>query len=92
MLQPSSICCLWCAVPCLPQILSLIRLELALRGVFAGNLFDLGSADSAARFESGGASASTFASTRDELVPRPWVVDHLQHALAAFSKVCIYPT
>ncbi len=39
------------------------RWELALRGVFAGNLFDLGAAASAKHFQEHGASAS-FASER----------------------------
>ena len=35
-----------------------------------GNIFDLGAAESAARYEEGGVS---FAATRDKLLPRPWV-------------------
>lgn len=44
------------------------RMELALQGVFAGNIFDLGSAETAELFASGGAA---FASTRTRLLPRP---------------------
>lgn len=52
------------------------RWEALVRGVFAGNLFDLGAAASAQHYKSNGGGAS-FASTRDSLVPRPWVIDHL---------------
>jgi hypothetical protein len=52
-----------------------------LRGVFAGNIFDLGTAASAALFESGGAGAGAFAATRAKLVPRPYVVDDMDAAV-----------
>ncbi|KAF5826462.1 hypothetical protein DUNSADRAFT_3028 [Dunaliella salina] len=52
------------------------RLELALRGVLAGNIFDLGASTSAALFDRDGAAAS-FVSTRTKLLPRPWVIDDL---------------
>ena len=42
------------------------------RGAFAGNIFDLGAATSAALYADGGVS---FHATRDALKPRPWCVD-----------------
>jgi type II pantothenate kinase len=62
-------------------------LELAVRGVLAGNVFDLGAAASAdlfARGEGGGADA--FFRTRDErLLPRPWCVDDLDALVDALA-------
>ncbi|GIL75193.1 hypothetical protein Vretimale_7880 [Volvox reticuliferus] len=55
------------------------ELELALRGVFAGNIFDLGAAASAELHAAGGGA---FASTRAQLLPRPWAVDNLDEVLA----------
>ena len=54
------------------------RLELALRGVFAGNVFDMGAAETAQRAEAAGdgGAAADFAKTRDSLLPRPWVRRH----------------
>ncbi|KAG2443788.1 hypothetical protein HXX76_002131 [Chlamydomonas incerta] len=52
---------------------------LALRGVFAGNIFDLGAAASAELHAAGGVS---FAATRDKLLPRPWAVDDFDQVLA----------
>jgi hypothetical protein len=51
------------------------RLELALRGVFAGNVFDMGCAETAQRAnEAGtGGAAGAFSATRGGLLPRPWV-------------------
>lgn len=46
-------------------------LEQALRGVFAGNIFDLGAAASAQRYESG--QGAGFHCALDQLLPRPWV-------------------
>ena len=43
-----------------------------MRGAFAGNIFDLGAATSAALYADGGGS---FHATRDVLKPRPWCVD-----------------
>lgn len=62
------------------------RWEVALRGVFAGNLFDMGAEASAAAFESGKAGAASFLATRDSLLPRPWVIDHLDAMLSAISS------
>lgn len=57
------------------------RLELALRGAFAGNIFDLGAQASAQAFASGG---TAFGATRASLVPRPWAVDDMDALLAYF--------
>lgn len=46
-------------------------LEAALRGVFAGNIFDLGAAASAERYKSG--EGAGFHCALDQLLPRPWV-------------------
>ncbi len=64
------------------------RLELVLRGVLAGNIFDLGAAGSAALFDRDGAAAS-FASTRDKLLARPWVVDDLDVCVQHLSTVSL---
>ncbi|GLC49183.1 hypothetical protein PLESTB_000191400 [Pleodorina starrii] len=58
----------------------LAELELALRGVFAGNIFDLGAAASAELHAAGGGA---FAATRAALLPRPWAVDNLGALLEA---------
>jgi type II pantothenate kinase len=54
------------------------RLEAALRGVFAGNIFDLGAAASAQQYKESGVS---FAATKARLLPRPWAVDELDALL-----------
>jgi len=51
-----------------------LALEVALRGVFAGNIFDLGAAASAERYESG--QGAGFHCALDQLLPRPWVSNH----------------
>lgn len=48
-------------------------LNAALRGVFAGNIFDLGAAASAHRYESG--QGAGFHCALEQLLPRPWVRD-----------------
>ncbi|MEW5301087.1 MAG: hypothetical protein WDW36_003968 [Sanguina aurantia] len=69
------------------------RLELALRGVFSGNIFDLGAAASAELYEAGGGS---FADTRAQLLSRPWAVDHLDAFLGrceagpAYAKAVMF--
>ncbi|CAL0321099.1 unnamed protein product [Lupinus luteus] len=50
------------------------RLESLVRGMFAGNVFDLGSAQLAEVFARDGMS---FSATCQNLVPRPWVIDDL---------------
>lgn len=54
----------------------------ALRGTFAGNIFDMGAAASADRYESGELS---FTATREGLLPRPWAVDDFDAALDALA-------
>ncbi|KAH9603550.1 hypothetical protein KSS87_011313 [Heliosperma pusillum] len=48
------------------------RVETLIRGIFAGNIFDLGSAELAEVFSKDGMS---FLATCQNLVPRPWVID-----------------
>ncbi len=48
------------------------RLDTLVRNAFAGNVFDLGVTESIERFRDRGAD---FFRTRDELPPRPWLVD-----------------
>eukprot|EP00208_Stichococcus_sp_RCC1054_P004226 CAMPEP_0206138814 /NCGR_PEP_ID=MMETSP1473-20131121/3709_1 /ASSEMBLY_ACC=CAM_ASM_001109 /TAXON_ID=1461547 /ORGANISM="Stichococcus sp, Strain RCC1054" /LENGTH=413 /DNA_ID=CAMNT_0053532341 /DNA_START=158 /DNA_END=1399 /DNA_ORIENTATION=- len=55
------------------------RLEKVLRGVIAGNIFDLGAAHGADLFNSG--KMPKFQDTRDTLQDRPWCVDDLDAAL-----------
>lgn len=50
------------------------KVELHLRGVLAGNKFDLGAQETIVQFENGGID---FAATLAELPPRPWFVDNL---------------
>lgn len=45
----------------------------AVKGVFAGNLFDMGAKQSAAMFKDGGGPG--FLETRSKLQPRPWLID-----------------
>lgn len=63
------------------------RLELAVRGILAGNVFDLGAAASAELFASGqGGGAEAFCATRDQrLLERPWAVDDLDALLGALA-------
>lgn len=50
------------------------RAERAVRGILAGNLFDLNAAGAAELFKNG---ELDFRATLSKLKPRPWVVDHL---------------
>ncbi|KAK8568379.1 hypothetical protein V6N12_006932 [Hibiscus sabdariffa] len=59
------------------------RLENLVRGIFAGNIFDLGSAQLAEVFSRDGMS---FLVTCQNLVPRPWVIDDLDTFKATWSK------
>lgn len=70
--------CLLCLDP------AACRLEVLVRGVFAGNLFDLGAAASAQHYKSNG--TADFATTRSQLLPRPWVVDDLDALLQRFAS------
>ncbi|GAX75016.1 hypothetical protein CEUSTIGMA_g2462.t1 [Chlamydomonas eustigma] len=60
------------------------RWNLCLRGVFAGNIFDLGAVASAELFNKNGA-ANSFSETRQKLLPRPWAVDDLD---AILLRIC----
>eukprot|EP00850_Spirogloea_muscicola_P003914 SM000016S01902 [mRNA] locus=s16:418468:422079:- [translate_table: standard] len=70
------------ALALLPDILKLVdavedpsqRLEHLIRGVFAGNIFDLGAPASTELFDKDGMS---FLTTLDKMLERPWVIDHL---------------
>ncbi|KAJ6927835.1 damage-control phosphatase [Populus alba x Populus x berolinensis] len=59
------------------------RLENLVRGIFAGNIFDLGSAELAEVFSRDGMS---FLASSQNLVPRPWVIDDLDTFKVKWSK------
>ncbi|KAI4347445.1 hypothetical protein L6164_008258 [Bauhinia variegata] len=59
------------------------RLENLVRGIFAGNIFDLGSAQLAEVFSRDGMS---FLASCQNLVPRPWVIDDLDTFKMKWSK------
>ncbi|XP_041012571.1 damage-control phosphatase At2g17340-like isoform X1 [Juglans microcarpa x Juglans regia] len=59
------------------------RLENLVRGIFAGNIFDLGSAQLAEVFSKDGMS---FLASYQNLVPRPWVIDDLDIFKLKWSK------
>ncbi|OAY29044.1 damage-control phosphatase At2g17340 [Manihot esculenta] len=59
------------------------RLENLVRGIFAGNIFDLGSAQLAEVFSRDGMS---FLASCQNLVPRPWVVDDFYTFKVKWSK------
>lgn len=77
------------AMALLPRLLEEIdalgadaRLDALVRGVFAGNVFDLGSPATAELFANGDAE---FAAVRARLAPRPWLVDDLEALRARLS-------
>ncbi|GAB4838679.1 hypothetical protein Ancab_028224 [Ancistrocladus abbreviatus] len=59
------------------------RLENLVRGILAGNIFDLGSAQLAEVFSKDGMS---FLASCQNLVPRPWVIDDLETFKLKWSK------
>ncbi|KDP47020.1 hypothetical protein JCGZ_10747 [Jatropha curcas] len=59
------------------------RLENLVKGIFAGNIFDLGSAQLAEVFSRDGMS---FLASCQNLVPRPWVIDDLDTFKVKWSK------
>ncbi|XP_004290081.1 PREDICTED: uncharacterized protein At2g17340-like [Fragaria vesca subsp. vesca] len=59
------------------------RVENLVRGIFAGNIFDLGSAQLAEVFSKDGMS---FLASCQNLVPRPWVIDDLDAFKLKWSK------
>lgn len=59
------------------------RLETLVRGIFAGNIFDLGSAQLAELFSKDGMS---FLASCQNLVPRPWVIDDLDAFMTKWGQ------
>jgi type II pantothenate kinase len=59
------------------QLLTIIK------GVFAGNLFDMGAKASAKMFADG--TAPTFFETRGQLTPRPWLIDDFDALAERFA-------
>lgn len=77
------------ALALLPQLLAEIdalqgeaRLAALVRGIFAGNIFDLGSMGAIQRFRESGMD---FHGTREQLPPRPWLVDSYDALAARFA-------
>ncbi|PSC71487.1 pantothenate kinase-like [Micractinium conductrix] len=58
------------------------RWDAVIRGVFAGNIFDLGCAYTTDMYHSEGVS---FHATRAKLLPRPWVIDDMD---ALLDRLC----
>jgi uncharacterized protein with ATP-grasp and redox domains len=61
------------------------RFTQAIKGVFAGNVFDLGAPKMVEMAESGMGSGEMFKNARATLVQRPWAVDKLDELLERFS-------
>ncbi|KAJ9550246.1 hypothetical protein OSB04_014291 [Centaurea solstitialis] len=59
------------------------RVENLVRGIFAGNIFDLGSAQLAELFSKDGIS---FLASCQNIVPRPWVIDDLDTFISKWGK------
>ncbi|KAL8228334.1 hypothetical protein R6Q57_015918 [Mikania cordata] len=59
------------------------RVENLVRGIFAGNIFDLGSATLAELFSKDGMS---FLASCQNIVPRPWVIDDLDTFISKWAK------
>ncbi|KAM7482820.1 hypothetical protein LguiB_007403 [Lonicera macranthoides] len=59
------------------------RVENLIRGIFAGNVFDLGSAQLAELFSKDGMS---FLASCQNLVPRPWVIDDLDTFILKWGR------
>ncbi|KAJ6365618.1 hypothetical protein OIU76_030403 [Salix suchowensis] len=59
------------------------RLENLVKGIFAGNIFDLGSAELAEVFSRDGMS---FSASCQNLTPRPWVIDDLDTFKVKWNK------
>ncbi|CAN6482248.1 unnamed protein product [Victoria cruziana] len=58
------------------------RVESLIRGIFAGNVFDLGSAQLAEMYEKDGI---TFLTCCHNLLPRPWIIDDLDMFISKWS-------
>ncbi|MEM8875490.1 MAG: ARMT1-like domain-containing protein [Planctomycetota bacterium] len=85
-------------LPVLPSVLAHLdeldgdELALALvRGVFAGNVFDMGAPATAKTFQNGGVG---FEETRDGIKPRPWLIDDFDtlrpRLVDVTHKHCVY--
>jgi uncharacterized protein with ATP-grasp and redox domains len=59
------------------------RWERLVRGIFAGNLFDMGAVKAAEKFEKGGVD---FFATQSELKPRPWLIDDCDAFISRIEK------
>ncbi|CAA2972137.1 Hypothetical predicted protein [Olea europaea subsp. europaea] len=59
------------------------RVQNLVRGIFAGNIFDLGSAQLAELFAKDGMS---FQASCQNLVPRPWVIDDLDNFISKWGR------
>jgi type II pantothenate kinase len=60
------------------------KIEALVRGVFAGNKFDMGAKATAQHYLHGAGEA--FAVTRDSLKPRPWLFDDLDRLTASLER------
>eukprot|EP01023_Acetabularia_acetabulum_P061880 TRINITY_DN7530_c0_g1_i1.p1 TRINITY_DN7530_c0_g1~~TRINITY_DN7530_c0_g1_i1.p1 ORF type:complete len:370 (+),score=55.81 TRINITY_DN7530_c0_g1_i1:38-1147(+) len=58
------------------------RMELVIKGVFAGNIFDLGAAHTSELFHNGDV---VFQETRQKLQTRPWTIDDLNVTIDALT-------
>jgi damage-control phosphatase, subfamily II, stand-alone protein len=61
------------------------RFTQAVKGVFAGNVFDLGAPKMVEMAASGMSSGDMFKNARATLAPRPWAVDKLDDLRARFG-------
>ncbi|GAA0138837.1 kinase [Lithospermum erythrorhizon] len=59
------------------------RVENLIRGIFAGNIFDLGSAQLAELFSKDGMS---FLASCQNIVPRPWVIDDMDLFISKWGR------
>ncbi|KAL2464491.1 Uncharacterized protein Fot_52447 [Forsythia ovata] len=59
------------------------RVQNLVRGIFAGNIFDLGSAQLAELFAKDGMS---FQASCENLLPRPWVIDDLDNFILKWGR------
>ena len=63
----------------------LARLHAAIRGVFAGNVFDLGAPKLVEKYEAGMSAGEMFRDARRDLRGRPWAVDKLDALSERFA-------
>eukprot|EP00892_Ulva_mutabilis_P004953 jgi/Ulvmu1/282/UM001_0286.1 len=62
------------------------RLHAAIRGVFAGNVFDLGAPKLVEKYEAGVSAGEMFRDARRDLLARPWAVDKLDAVSERFAE------